>query len=92
MWIARASARRPVPGSPSISTVAVVGATSRIHTAKILRLSEDLPIVIEIVDQTERIEAFLPKLDEMVQEGMITLERVQIIAYRHGASESESQS
>jgi PII-like signaling protein len=61
------------------------GAHSRIHTAKLLRLSEDLPIVIEIVDRPERIEAILPALDRMVGEGLITLERVRIIAYRHGA-------
>ncbi len=59
------------------------GAHSRIHTAKILRLSEDLPLVVEIVDKPERIQAFLPILDEMVTEGMITLENVHIIAYRH---------
>lgn len=63
------------------------GAHSRVHTARILRLSADLPIVIEIVDRPERIEAFLPLLDEMVTEGMITLEKVRIIAYRHGKAE-----
>lgn len=62
------------------------GADSRMHTAKILRLSEDLPIVIEMVDKPERIQSFLPELDEMVEEGMITLEKVQIIAYRAGNS------
>jgi PII-like signaling protein len=60
------------------------GAHSRIHTARILQLSEDLPIVIELVDKPERIEAFLPYLDEMVTEGLVTLEKVQVIAYRHG--------
>jgi PII-like signaling protein len=60
------------------------GAHSRLHTAKILRLSQDLPIVIEIVDKEERIQAFLPLLDSMVDEGMITVEKVHIIAYRHG--------
>ena len=59
------------------------GAHSRIHTTKILRLSEDLPIIIEIVDKAERIEAVLPDLDRMVTEGLITQERVHIIAYRH---------
>jgi len=59
------------------------GANSVVHTAKILRLSEDLPMVVEIVDQAERIRAFLPALEEMVEEGMITLEKVRIIAYRH---------
>ena len=59
------------------------GANSRIHAAKILRLSEDLPMVVEIVDTPERIEAFLPDLDKMIGEGLVTLEKVQVIAYRH---------
>ncbi len=58
------------------------GANSRVHTAKILRLSEDLPIVIEIVDSKEKIDEILPHIDEMVQEGLVTLERVQVIKYR----------
>jgi len=58
------------------------GAHSRVHTSRILRLSEDLPIVVEIVDTAERIERVLPLLDEMVHEGMVTLERVEVIAYR----------
>ena len=58
------------------------GAKSRIHTAKILRLSEDLPIVIELVDSAEKIQKILPLLDEMVGDGMVTLEKVQVIAYR----------
>src|ERR671937_1992757 len=58
------------------------GADSRLHTARILRLSEDLPIVIEIVDSAEQIDRILPLLDEMVGEGMVTLERVEVIAYR----------
>ncbi|PYR92704.1 MAG: hypothetical protein DMF84_12255 [Acidobacteria bacterium] len=59
------------------------GANSRVHTAKVLRLSEDLPVVIEIVDGPDKIEAFLPALDEMVQEGLVTLERAKVIHYRH---------
>jgi uncharacterized protein len=59
------------------------GADSRLHTAKVLRLSEDLPIVIEIADKPEKIEAFLPELDVMVAEGIITLEKVHVLAYRH---------
>lgn len=62
------------------------GASSRIHTAKILRLSEDLPIVIELVDQEDRIRRILPALDEMVTEGLITLEKVQVVTYRHDGS------
>ena len=57
------------------------GAHSRIHTARILRLSEDLPIVIEVVDRADRIEALLPMLDEMIREGMVTIERVDILKY-----------
>jgi PII-like signaling protein len=59
------------------------GKSSRMHTAKILRLSMDLPIVIEIVDSDEKINAFLPALEEMMSGGMVTLERVQVIDYRH---------
>src|SRR4029434_3256719 len=59
------------------------GKSSRLHTAKILRLSMDLPIVIEIVDTDEKIHAFLPALEGMISGGMVTLERVQVIEYRH---------
>ncbi len=58
------------------------GRHSRVHTAKILRLSEDLPVVIEIVDASEKIEGFLPALDAMVQEGLVTLERAEVLLYR----------
>lgn len=62
------------------------GANSRLHTTKLLRLSEDLPIVIEIVDRRERIDLLLPRLDEMVSEGLVTLEPVEIIRYRGNAA------
>lgn len=63
------------------------GKHSRLHTAKVLRLSEDLPIVIEIVDSAERINAFLPHIEAMVVEGLVTLETVHVISYRaDGAS------
>ncbi len=57
------------------------GASSRLHTAKILRLSEDLPLVIEIVDSEERIDEFLPVLDNMMSSGLITIEKVQVLQY-----------
>jgi PII-like signaling protein len=60
------------------------GAHSRIHTSRILRLSEDLPIVIEIVDRAERIDEIVPLLDEMIGEGLITIEKVQVLKYRPG--------
>lgn len=66
------------------------GAHSRIHTTRILRLTEDLPVVIEIVDQAERVNAVLPALDEMIGERLITLEKVQVIAYR-GPGEAETR-
>jgi hypothetical protein len=58
------------------------GASSRIHTSKILRLSIDLPLVIEIVDSEEKIGAFLPVLDQMMGGGLVTLEKVRVIHYR----------
>ena len=61
------------------------GKSSRLHTAKILRLSMDLPLVIEIVDSEENINAFLPTLDEMMGGGLVTLEKVKIIHYRDRA-------
>ena len=60
------------------------GAASRIHTAKILRLSMDLPMVIEIVDTEEKVESFLPFLDEMMGGGLVTLEKIKVIHYREG--------
>ncbi len=58
------------------------GAHSHLHTAKILRLSEDLPVLIEIVDKEDKINAFLPVLDKMVGDGLVTLEKVHILTYR----------
>ena len=58
------------------------GCKSHMHTAKILRLSEDLPMIIEIVDSDEKIMAFLPHLDEMITDGLVTLEKVNVIMYR----------
>lgn len=57
------------------------GAHSRIHSSKILQLAEDLPVLVEIVDTEEKIREFLPVLDQMVQEGLITMEKVEVIRY-----------
>jgi len=59
------------------------GANSRLHTTKILRLSEDMPIVIEMVDTEEKINEILPFLNEAVTEGMITIEKIKVLKYRH---------
>ena len=63
------------------------GADSRLHTSKFLRLSEDMPMVIELVDKEERLKLLIPFLDEVVEEGLITLEKVRVIKYRHSKSE-----
>ena len=65
------------------------GKSSRLHTSKIIRLSMDLPLVIEIVDSEEKINAFLPVLDEMMGGGLVTLEKVKVIHYRSGEDLSE---
>ena len=69
-------------GATVLRGVEGFGANSHLHTARILRLSEDLPIVIEVADTAEKIEAIMPKLDEMVTDGMVTLERVEVVTYR----------
>jgi PII-like signaling protein len=66
------------------------GKSSRIHTAKILRLSMDLPLVIEIVDTEEKLNAFLPVLDKMLKGGLVTLEQVRVIEYRAGQNEQST--
>ena len=62
------------------------GKSSRLHTAKILRLSMDLPLVIEIVDSEEKINTFLPTLDAMIGGGLVTLEKVKVLEYRANAT------
>jgi PII-like signaling protein len=75
-------------GATVIRGIEGFGAESHMHTSRILRLSEDLPVVIEIVDTQDRIERVVPMLDQMVGEGMITIEDVHIIAYRGGDSDA----
>lgn len=74
--------RQELAGATAIKGFMGFGCKSHLHTAKLLRLSEDLPIVNEIVDSEEKITAFLPKLDNMVKEGLITLEKAQVVMYR----------
>ncbi len=83
-WIVRKAKEHGLAGTTVLRGVEGFGAHSRLHTAKILRLSEDLPIVVEIVDTREKIEAFLPVIDEAVPEGLATLEKVEIRFYRSG--------
>ena len=67
------------------------GAHSRMHTTKVLRLSEDLPIVIEIVDSKEKVDELLPHIDEMVKEGLVTMENVRVIKYRADNATEKNQ-
>jgi uncharacterized protein len=72
-----------IAGATVVRGLMGFGADSRMHTAKLLRLSEDLPIVIEMVDTEQKLNSILPFLDEVVTEGLITLEKVRVIKYRH---------
>ncbi|MEP7199277.1 MAG: DUF190 domain-containing protein [Chloroflexota bacterium] len=83
-WIVKQARQHGLAGATVLRGLEGFGAHSRIHTAKILQLSEDLPIVIEIVDTKEKIEAFLPLVDGAIGEGLATLEKVQIRFYRSG--------
>jgi PII-like signaling protein len=84
--IVRAARDRGLAGATAIRGIEGFGANDRIHTVKVLRLSEDLPIVIEVVDKPDQIAAFLPMLDDMVAEGMITIEKVHVVTYQRASS------
>lgn len=86
-WIVRQARATGLAGATVLRGIEGFGAHSRVHTAKILRLSTDLPIVVEIVDTLEKIEAFLPAIDGAIREGLATLERVQIRFYRSGTEQ-----
>ncbi len=83
-WLVLKAREHGLAGATVLRGTEGFGAHSRLHTAKILRLSVDLPIIVEIVDTLEKIEAFLPLVDEAVNEGLATMERVQIRFYRGG--------
>ena len=85
-WIVRKARESGLAGATVLRGLEGFGAHSRVHTAKILRLSSDLPIVIEIVDTQEKIAQFLPLIDDAITEGLATLEKVKIRFYRGGES------
>lgn len=86
-WIVREAREQGLAGATVLRGLEGFGAHSRLHTAKVLRLSYDLPIVIEIVDTEDKIEAFLPLIDHAIKEGLATVERVEVRFYRSGTSE-----
>jgi hypothetical protein len=81
-WIVKKAREQHLAGATVLRGIEGFGAHSRIHTSKILRLSQDLPIVIEIVDTLEKIEHFIPIIDDAINEGLATVEKVAIRFYR----------
>ncbi|MFA5252678.1 MAG: DUF190 domain-containing protein [Phycisphaerae bacterium] len=82
-WIVLKARELNMAGATVVRGILGFGADSRLHSAKVLRLSEDLPVVIELVDTEENLNKLLPLLDDAVLEGLITLEKVRVIKYRH---------
>jgi PII-like signaling protein len=87
-WIVRKARERGIAGATVLRGLEGFGAHSRLHTSKVLRLSSDLPIVIEMVDTEEKIDAFLPLIDESIPEGLATVEKVEIRLYRSGSKKA----
>ena len=81
-WIVKKARETGMAGATVLRGMQGFGAHSRMHTAKILRLSQDLPIVIELVDTPEKIEAFIPIIDPVIEEGLMTTERIHVRFYR----------
>ena len=75
---------RGIAGATVLRGIEGFGAKAHLHSSRILHLSQDLPVLIEVVDQEDRLRAVLPELDAMVADGLITLEKVEVIAYRAG--------
>jgi PII-like signaling protein len=83
-WIVQKAREQGIAGATVLRGLQGYGARSLLHTTKILRLSSDLPVIIEIVDTAEKIEAFLPQIDEAIGEGLATVEKVEVRFYRGG--------
>lgn len=73
---------RGFAGATVVRAIAGFGASARLHTGKVLRLSTDLPVIVEVVEREERIQEFMPELDDMIGGGLVTLERARVIMYR----------
>ena len=85
-WIVRAARERGLAGATVLRGIEGFGAKSHLHTAKILRLSTDLPIIVEIVDAVDKIESFLPLLDHALEDGLVTTERIQVRIHRSASA------
>jgi len=89
-WIVLKARERGMAGATVIRGIQGFGANSLIHTTKILRLSEDLPVVIEIIDTNDKIASFLPIIDQAISEGIATTEKANIRFYRHNRKKKSS--
>lgn len=87
-WLLRKAREEGLAGGTVLRGLAGYGASSRLHTVKVMRLAADLPVVVEFVDSVEKIDAFLPVVDEAVGEGLVTLEKVTVRQYRDEDSET----
>ena len=87
--IVRLARAKGLAGATVMRGIEGFGAHSRLHSARILRLSEDLPLVIEIVDTSDKVDAFIADASPMIEEGLVTLERVEVIKYRAHHPEDE---
>ena len=84
-WLVRKAREMEIAGATVLRGVMGYGLHSRIHTARILRLSQDLPIVVELVDTREKLEAFLHEVEPVIEEGLATLEKAEVRFYRAGS-------
>jgi len=87
--IVRLAREQGMAGATAFRAIEGFGATGRVHSVKVLHLSEDVPIVVEIIDRPERIAAFLPTLDEIVAEGVVTIEKVYALTYRRDDADAD---
>jgi PII-like signaling protein len=83
-WIVQQARSQGMAGSTVLRGIQGFGANSLIHTTKILRLSEDLPVIVEIIDTEEKIEAFIQTIEHAITEGMVTVEKARVRMYRAG--------
>ena len=90
-WIIRQARQHGMAGATVLRGIAGFGAASRIHTTNILRMSLDLPIIVEIVDTQERIDSFIPIIDTVVKEGLVTVEKAHIKLYRANKDKQTNQ-
>ena len=88
-WIVRQARTTGMAGATVVRGIQGFGANSLIHTTKILRLSEDLPVIVEIIDTADKVESFLQSIDHAITEGLVTVEKARIRMYRGGRQKED---